>query len=204
MAVRLGVSSPLVEHPRFPAIGYTTRIPLPDLKQHGKCMSCLLLPFLFFFFSFMPGISDKHFHSMHHEIMPKYATPGALVMDWFLDRITIKEMTRSTHTHHTYHLHTYTPPWNWNPILSRIGMVGGSPVSILHFSLDSNSNSCTVASIDLTWIKGQNLDRGDPVKVYAVHPEYGTSPILLWDRSFGLTRPSFSPPLVSSLSPWTG
>lgn len=51
MAVRLGVSSPLVEHPRFPAIGYTTRIPLPDLKQHGKCMSCLLLPFLFFFFS---------------------------------------------------------------------------------------------------------------------------------------------------------
>ena len=58
-------------------------------------------------------------------------------------------------------------------------MVGGSPVSILHFSLDSNSNSCTVASIDLTWIEGQNLDRGDPVKVYAVHPEYGTSPILL-------------------------
>lgn len=163
--------------------------------MENACHVCCCPFFLFFFSPSCPESPISISIPMHHEIMPKYATPGALVMDWFLDRITIKEMTRSTHTHHTYHLHTSTPPWNWNPILSRIGMVGGFPVSILHFSLDSNSNSCTVASIDLTWIKGQNLDRGDPVKVYAVHPEYGTSPILLWDRSFGLTR---------VLSPWTG
>lgn len=129
MAVRLGVSSPLVEHPRFPAIGsigywihHTHTSPRSQTAWKMHVMFAVALSF-FFFFSFMPGISDKHFHSMHHEIMPKYATPGALVMDWFLDRITIKEMTRSTHTHTSHispsHLHAPLklkshpiPDWN--------------------------------------------------------------------------------------------
>lgn len=116
MAVRLGVSSPLVEHPRFPAIGsigywihHTHTSPRSQTAWKMHVMFAVALSF-FFFFSFMPGISDKHFHSMHHEIMPKYATPGALVMDWFLDRITIKEMTRSTHTHITHITFTPTRP----------------------------------------------------------------------------------------------
>lgn len=202
MAVRLGVSSPLVEHPRFPAIGsigywihHTHTSPRSQTAWKMHVMFAVALSFFFF----SPSCPESPISISIPCIMKSCQNmphPGHwLWTDSWIVSQSRKWLAAHTHTHHTYHLHTYTPPWNWNPILSRIGMVGGSPVSILHFSLDSNSNSCTVASIDLTWIKGQNLDRGDPVKVYAVHPEYGTSPILLWDRSFGLTR---------VLSPWTG
>lgn len=69
MAVRLGVSSPLVEHPRFPAIGsigywihHTHTSPRSQTAWKMHVMFAVALSF-FLFFSFMPGISDKHLHS---------------------------------------------------------------------------------------------------------------------------------------------